>query len=45
MGKSGISNSLTAVQVTTLKEYVEAPMFEPISVDMETGDKSAEMPF
>tara|TARA_R100000963_G_scaffold24161_1_gene16623 strand:- start:2733 stop:3272 length:540 start_codon:yes stop_codon:yes gene_type:complete len=45
MGKSGISNSLTAIQVTTLKEFVEAPMFEPISVDMETGDKSAEMPF
>ena len=45
MGKSGVSNHLTAVQITKLKEYVEAPMFEPISVDMEAGDKSAEMPF
>jgi len=48
MGNTGITSSLTAVQITSLKEYAEAPMFEAISVDMEASKSdtnNTEMPF
>ena len=46
-GRSGIANSLTAIQVTDLKEYVAGFEFEPVTVDALSNPASTEneMPF
>tara|TARA_R110001592_G_scaffold150028_3_gene375659 strand:- start:501 stop:1001 length:501 start_codon:yes stop_codon:yes gene_type:complete len=46
-GRSGIANSLTAIQITNLKEYVAGFEFEPVTVDGLSSSASTEneMPF
>jgi len=45
MGNKGIANSLTAVQVTDLKEYNPVPDFDSVEPVVTTSSEPAEMPF